>query len=169
MFNDWHDFFSLAGTSGATLVGLTFVVVTLGTRLSTPDKIDGIRAFLTPTLVHFGSVLLLAMVVLAHWPSTWSTGIVLGLQGAAGLAYEVKIVFVRLNIDFVTFKTLDWIPHTGFPVLANASLIAGGAGLIAGRSFGPYAVAGACVLLLMAGVYGAWDLTLWIIKNRDQP
>jgi len=22
--------------------------------------------------------------------------------------------------------------------------------------------------LLFAGVYGAWDLTLWIIKNRDK-
>jgi hypothetical protein len=40
--------------------------------------------------------------------------------------------------------------------------------LIADRSLGPYAIAGATTLLLFAGVYGAWDLTLWIIKNRDK-
>jgi hypothetical protein len=24
------------------------------------------------------------------------------------------------------------------------------------------------VLLLFAGIYGAWDLTLWMIKNREK-
>jgi hypothetical protein len=27
---------------------------------------------------------------------------------------------------------------------------------------------GATVLLLSAGIYGAWDLTLWMIKNREK-
>jgi hypothetical protein len=40
--------------------------------------------------------------------------------------------------------------------------------LITDKSFAPYAVAGATTLLLSAGVYGAWDLTLWIVKNRDK-
>jgi hypothetical protein len=53
-------------------------------------------------------------------------------------------------------------------VLGNASVIAGGAGLIAEKSFAPYAIAGASTLLLLAGIYGSWDLTLWIIKNRDK-
>jgi hypothetical protein len=39
--------------------------------------------------------------------------------------------------------------------------------LIAEKSFAPYAIAGAMVLLLLAGIYGAWDLTLWMIKNRN--
>jgi hypothetical protein len=30
------------------------------------------------------------------------------------------------------------------------------------------AIAGAAVLLLFAGIYGAWDLTLWMIKNREK-
>jgi hypothetical protein len=48
------------------------------------------------------------------------------------------------------------------------SLIAGAAGLIAGKSWAPYAIASAISLLLFAGIYGAWDLTLWMIKNRDK-
>jgi hypothetical protein len=40
--------------------------------------------------------------------------------------------------------------------------------LIAEKSFAPYAVAGAVALLLFAGVYGAWDLTLWIARNPDK-
>jgi hypothetical protein len=50
----------------------------------------------------------------------------------------------------------------------NASLIAGAAGLIAEKSFAPYSIAGAITLLLFAGDYGAWDLTLWIVRNRTR-
>jgi len=55
----------------------------------------------------------------------------------------------------------------GVPALGTGSLIAGAVGLLAERSFAPYAIAGAAVLLLFAGIYGAWDLTLWMIKNRE--
>jgi len=33
--------------------------------------------------------------------------------------------------------------------------------------FAPYAVAGASTLLLLSGIYGAWDLTLWMVTNRQ--
>lgn len=54
------------------------------------------------------------------------------------------------------------------PALSNVSLIGGAAGLMAEKSFAPYAIAGAITLLLFAGIYGAWHLTLWIARNRDK-
>jgi hypothetical protein len=48
----------------------------------------------------------------------------------------------------------------------SGSLIGGAVGLLAERSFSPYAIAGATVLSLFAGIYGAWDLTLW---NDQEP
>ena len=48
-----------------------------------------------------------------------------------------------------------WIPHAAVPMLGKGSLIAGGAGLIAEKSFAP-------------GTYGSWDFTLWTIKDRDK-
>jgi hypothetical protein len=47
-------------------------------------------------------------------------------------------------------------------------VIVGAVGLIARKSFAPYVIAGAMALSLFAGIYGAWDLTLWMIKNRDK-
>ncbi len=61
---------------------------------------------------------------------------------------------------------LDWITYGWLPALANASLLAGGAGLIAEKPFAPYAVAAASALLLYRGIYGVWDTTLWMLKNR---
>jgi hypothetical protein len=90
------------------------------------------------------------------------------LGGLAGLVYLIDGIRLKRNLGFVALPWLDWIPYFGVPVLGNASVIAGGAGLIAEKSFAPYAVAGASTLLLVAGIYGSWDLTLWIIKNRDK-
>lgn len=127
---------------------------------------DGIRAFLTPTLIYFGSVLFQAMVVLVPLPLVWPMGLVLILIGLAGLPYVVNAIHLKRRLNFVELKELDWIPYEGLPMLANASLIAGGAGLIVKQAFAPFAIAGA--LLLVAGIYGAWDLTLWIIEDRNK-
>ena len=61
-----------------------------------------------------------------------------------------------------------WLPYVGVPALGSGSLIVGAVGLVRERSFAAYAIAGATVLLLFAGIYGAWDLTLWMIKNREK-
>jgi hypothetical protein len=50
----------------------------------------------------------------------------------------------------------DWLPYVGVPALGSATLIVGANGLISEKSFAPYAIAGAMVLLLFAGIYGAW-------------
>jgi hypothetical protein len=62
MLHGWDNFYIMAGTAGATLIGLLFVIITLGTHLSPSRVAHGVRAFLTPTLVHFGNVLLQALV-----------------------------------------------------------------------------------------------------------
>jgi hypothetical protein len=168
MLHDWDNFFTLAGEAGATLIGLLFVAITVGSAMSTSRGVYGTRAFLTPTLVHFAGVLFECLVVLAPWPSKWPLGIILGLGGLAGLAYQIRVILMQRKIDFASPDWLDWTLFAIAPALSSAILIAGAAGLIAEKSFAPYAVAGAVALLLFAGVYGAWDLTLWIARNPDK-
>lgn len=168
MFHGWENFFMMAGTSAAALIGLLFVAITVGTGFSPSGIVQGTRGFLTPTLVHFGGVLLQALAVLAPWASARPIGIILGLDGFAGLAYQIYIILMRQKIGFVLLGWDDWIPWMGLPVLCDASLIAGAVGLIAGKAFAPYAIAGSSALLLFVGIYGAWDLTVWMIKNRGK-
>jgi hypothetical protein len=168
MLHGWTNFFNLTGAAGAQLIGLLFVVATLGTALSTSQSLAGIRAFITPTLVNFGGVLFQAVVVLTSWQSDWPIGVILALGGLAGLAYQISAIRLKRKLDFVVLHALDWIPYGAIPVAGNASLIAGGVGLIAEKTFAPYAIAAASMLLLFAGIYGAWDFTLWIITNRGK-
>jgi hypothetical protein len=168
MLHGWDNFFILAGSAAATMIGLLFVAITVGSAMSTSRGVYGTRAFLTPTLVHFAGVLFECLVVLAPWPSKWPLGIILGLGGLAGLAYQIRVILMQRKIDFASPDWLDWTLFAIAPALSSAILIAGAAGLIAEKSFAPYAVAGAVALLLFAGVYGAWDLTLWIARNPDK-
>jgi hypothetical protein len=76
MFNGWSNFFTVTGAAGATLVGLLFVVVTLGTGLSSSRKLVIAHASLTPVLDSFASVLLQSMVVLVPWRSNLPSGVI---------------------------------------------------------------------------------------------
>jgi hypothetical protein len=168
MPHGWDNFLIMAGTAAATLVGLLFVAVTVGTGFSASRIVHGTRGFLTPTLVHLGSVLFQTLALLVPWPSAWPIGIILGLGGLMGLAYQTNVVVTRHKVGLALPRWQDWLPYVGLPALGSASVIVGAVGLIARKSFAPYVIAGAMALSLFAGIYGAWDLTLWMIKNRDK-
>ena len=169
MLHEWDNFYITTGAASASLIGLLFVVVTLGGRMPSSDVADGVRAFLMPALVHFCGVLLIALIVLSPFASPWPVAVIFCLGGSGGLAYLTKNVLMRLKVDFVLLHWLDWIPYAVVPALGNASMIAGAAGLIAEKSFAPYAIAGAATLFLFLGIYEAGDLTFWIIRNgREQ-
>jgi hypothetical protein len=123
---------------------------------------------LTPTLILFSGVLFECMAVLPPWPSAWPVGIILGLFGLAGLVYQIHVILKQRKVDYASLDWLDWSLFSVVPMLGDASLIAGAAGLVAEKPFAPYAIAGAITLLLLAGIYGAWSVTLWIARNRDK-
>jgi hypothetical protein len=168
MLHGWDNFFIMAGTAAATLIGLLFVAVTVGTGFSKSSIVHGTRGFLTPTLIRFVGVLFLSLAVLAPWPSDRPIGIILSMGGIAGLAYQIKVIVARHKVGLVLLDWRDGVPYVGVPALGGGSLIVGAGGLLAERPFAPYVIAGATVLLLFAGIYGAWDLTLWMIKNREK-
>ena len=167
MLHDWENFFIVAATAGATLIGLLFVAVTLGVGLAARKGLNATRTFLTPTLIRFSGVLFESLAMLPPWPSAWPVGIILAVFGLIGLIYQVYVVLNQRKVDFISLDWLDWTLFAVAPLLGNAALIAGAAGLMAEKPFAPYAIAGAIALLLLAGVYGAWHLTLWIARNRD--
>src|SRR5579863_1705375 len=102
MLHGWDNFFIVAAQASATLIGLLFVAVTLGVGLSTPHGLDATRAFLTPTLIRFSGALFQSMAVLPPWSSAWPAGVILGLLGLNGLAYQIHVDFMQRKIDFAS-------------------------------------------------------------------
>jgi hypothetical protein len=169
MFISWTNFFTLTGSSAATLLGLLFVVVTLGTDLSTSRKLDVARASMTPALYSFAGVLVQSMVVQVPWHSNLPSGVIFVVLGIVGIIYRINAVRVRSRLHLRAIQgRVDWIFHNAVPVAASAILISGGAGLIAGAAFAPFAVAGCSTLLLVSGIYRSWGETLALIGTRDK-
>src|SRR5579872_2675981 len=106
MLHGWENFFVAAATAGATLIGLLFVAISLGTGLSTSHGLNATRAFLTPTLIRFSGVLFVSLAMLPPWPSVWPAGILLGLFGLAGLLHQIH---ASLNLRKIDFVSLDWL------------------------------------------------------------
>ncbi len=62
----WQNFYVIVGSSAGALIGLQFVLITLIANIPVGDGGEQAgHAFATPTIVHFGAVLLLAGVMSA--------------------------------------------------------------------------------------------------------
>src|SRR3954471_17281423 len=91
-FAGWENFYVIVGSSAGALIGLQFVVITL--IAAGPLQKDAARAgeaFATPTIIHFGAVLLLAAIVSAPWSGSAQAAILWVLLGVSGLVYEVVV------------------------------------------------------------------------------
>ncbi len=90
LLSRWGNFYVITGSAAAALTGLQFVVIVLGAQLNR-GSVETNRAFGTPTIVHFGTVLLIAALANVPWPSLLDLAFVLGLCGVGGLLYAALI------------------------------------------------------------------------------
>lgn len=161
MLVSWSNFFTLTGSAGATLLGLLFVVATLGTNLTTSRKLDIAHASMTPALYSFTDVLLQSLIVQVPWGANWQSGSFLIILACWGIIYRINRVWVRRKLQLRAINGLvDRIFHNAVPVVASIILLFGGVGLIRESAFAPYAIASSSILLLISGIYRSWGETL---------
>ena len=159
----WHDFYLLVGTASATLVGLMFVAASIGAQVFTERSREAMRAFISPTVVHFGAVLFICMAVTV--PSqTWVTlAVLLILGGAAGTLYAARVwvqIFVRRSfaVDVIDRLFYALIPVAGYLLVAGAAFL-----LLERSQWSLEVLSAALITLLYAGIRNAWDMTMWIV------
>ncbi|MBL9173184.1 MAG: hypothetical protein JNL10_06615 [Verrucomicrobiales bacterium] len=169
MFAPWSNYFTLTGASGATLLGLLFVVVTLGGDLSKSRKLDIARASMTPALYSFTSVLVQSMIVMVPWISGWHGGLLFVVIGIGGGIYRIHAVRVRRTLHLRAIQgPVDWIFHNAAPVAASGLLTAGGVAWIRESAFTPFFVALSSATFLVSGIYRSWGETLALIGLPDK-
>jgi hypothetical protein len=166
---EWETFYVIVGSSAAALTGLQFVVIALGAEAKTVAGEMEMRAFATPTVVHFSAVLLLAAIVSTPHQTAATLGLCLTACGVAGVAYAGWVIaHARRQRGYAPVLS-DWVWHAGLPVAAYALLLA--AGIASWRHPGGalYAVAGSALLLLYIGIHNAWDAAVWMAIKRRHP
>ena len=157
----WANFFVIVGSSAGALIGLQFVVMALvadvASTASEQQQRQAGEAFATPTIVHFGTVLLLSAVLTAPWPGIRGPVIVVTAIGLCGLIYSLFITrrMRRQTAYQPVFE--DWLFHGLFPLTAYALLATSGyeASLHAHGSI--FGVGAGALVLLFTGIHNAWD------------
>jgi hypothetical protein len=150
---------------------LQFVVIALIAEMPTARAdAQASDAFSTPSVVHFGVVLLLSAVVSAPWYGIGAVALLWGGVGLSGIVYAV-VVARRLRVQTAYQPVFeDWLFHVLLPFAAYA-ILAGSA--FAARSYARpalFLVGAAALLLLFVGIHNAWDAVTYhvFVRRREQ-
>ena len=163
----WDNFYVIVGSAAAGLTGITFVVIAL-IRDQRSVRPTGVRAYLSPTIVHFGGVLALAAYLsMPHQRLlTLSVGFVAG--GLAGIIYGL---FTAVNLrrqthggDYLPVRE-DWIWNVSLPTFVYICLTF--AGFLIWRETPQvlFAVALLSLSLLFIGIRNSWDIAVWMTTH----
>jgi hypothetical protein len=158
---DWRDFFVMIGTASGVIVGATFVVATLAGELK--NRAIGMRGFITPTVVHLGSVLVGSAVLAVPTLTPLSLALLLGAGGLAGAVYSVivalRIWHLGLGLDDRLFYAL--LPIAIYVAMAVAAV------MVFWRVTETFEIlAVALVVLLIVGMRNAWDMANFMITRE---
>ena len=161
--HDWRDFYILGGTAAATLVGLMFVFASIGASRFSDKYLGPMRAFITPTVVHFAAALFVCLVSIMPCHDERSLGGVLGVGALIGVAYcgSVFALILRRFADGLNWE--DRAFYALFPLAGYLALLASAALELDGRPADANVLAGIGILvLIVAGLRNAWDMTVWM-------
>jgi hypothetical protein len=168
----WQSYYVIVGSSGAALIGLQFVVITLIAGIRRRTDAGSLSAFGTPTVVHLAGALLISAVMSAPWSSLVPAAVTLALCGLGGLAYGA--VVLRRARRQSGYKPVweDWLWFTILPgcvyaVLALAAVLLGVA-----TSPALFVIGAAALALLLIGIHNAWDTVTHLVvggPSGDEP
>ncbi len=161
----WHDFYTLTGTASATLVGLLFVAASVGSGVW--ERPAALRVFLSATVVHFGSVLIVSLIAIAPLRSERITGALIVAEASIGILYCSLVLrdLVReglgASIDLEDRLWYAALPVAGYLLMALSGILS-----VVQIGIGSVTLASSAMLLLIAGIRNAWDITVWLVTRR---
>jgi hypothetical protein len=167
----WENFYVIVGSAAGGLTGLTFVVIAL-VRDASGVRPMGVRAFVTPTILHFCGVLALCAFLSMPHQRLLSLSAGLTLGGAAGVLYGLATAAAmpRQGSKYVAVRE-DWVWNVILPTLVYACLFC--MGLLIWHRPGEtlFGVASLSLLLLFIGIHNAWDIAIFMAlqKKGDDP
>jgi hypothetical protein len=166
---EWDSFYVIVGSAAGALIGLQFVVMTLVAQRPPIRAAEAGAAFATPTIVHFGTTLLLSALLRAPWQTIIIPAALWGVVGLGGVAYAAIVVRRMRRQTVYEPEFEDWLFHVALPVAAYAllTLAAFAAPFLTREAL--FGVGAAVLLLLFLGIHNAWDAIAYhvFVNMRD--
>jgi hypothetical protein len=161
----WANFYTIAATAAATLVGLLFVVITVAAE-KRPNEGFKIHLYLTPVVVSFGSILGIAalLAVPNHTPLT--AAICCCVMSAIGVIYCASLLLRRRAPGRSYEVASDLVLYAVLPLAAYVLLGIGGAMLPQRPQRCLDIVAGAVLMLLGTALRNSWSIAVSIVTPQ---
>jgi hypothetical protein len=162
LLDGWSNFYVIVGSSAAGLTGLSFVVIALMSDAQVV-RMSGLRAFVTPIVMHFGAALWLSALLCIPGHTAVSVAACVIVSGAILSVYGVATTY-RMYRGRATYRPVleDWIWNATLPSLCYLGLLVAGVLALQRTALALYIVGGAALTLLFVGVHNAWDLAVWV-------
>lgn len=161
----WENFYVITGSAAAGLTGLTFVVIALASDANMV-RLSGLRAFITPIVIHFGSVLWIASILSIPGHTALSLAISMAITGLGLTLYSVATIYRMCTIESYSPAIEDWIFNASLPLICSLALLVAGALLLQHAVWAFYIIGVVTLAMLFIGVHNAWDLAVWITAER---
>src|SRR5580704_6288248 len=162
---EWHDFYVLVGTAGATLLALLFVAVSLGAGYLTEERQSATRTFMSPVVVHFTTVFFLSSIALFPSHQARFFAALIGGTALIGAIISTYITIQVVRTDMTNYIE-DYLAYGLLPDLVYLALLATAVSIYLEKDIGLTSLAGALLLLAIVNIRNAWDLTLSMARRH---
>jgi hypothetical protein len=165
---EWHDFYLLVGTAGATLLALLFVAVSLAAGYLTEESKAGTRTFMSPVVLHFGAVFFLSAIGLV--PALYAPvfAAIVGVTALIGIVVSSIITVWVIRTEMTSYVE-DYFAYGLLPAFAYLLLLTAAVLIWRESDIGLAFLAGSLLLLALINIRNAWDLTLTMMWRHKGP
>ncbi|HET7849238.1 MAG TPA: hypothetical protein VFL51_09275 [Pseudolabrys sp.] len=165
---EWHDFFILVGTAGATLVALLFVAASLGVGYLTAEGAIGTRTFMTPVVIHFAAVFFISAVSLVPSMAPPFFAGVIGIAALVGIGVSIFVTYMVLTSG-MTRDNFDRLAYGILPATGYIAILAAAVLVCFEKEWAIDVLGGALLLLAIVNIRNGWDLTLSMVRRHARP
>ena len=163
MFEHWGEFYLMAGSAAAVLIGLIFVVVSLLQDRSRSSVLTGSQLYMGPIVLMVSFDLVLSAAALAPTMDAKHLALIGGVIGVWGIVRAVMslIGIGRLEGEHKAHWTDAWF-YAVIPLALYLCLGLVAGGLWHGSDWATLGYAGTIVAMLLLAIRNEWDLITWI-------
>lgn len=167
MFEHWGEFYLLAGSAAAVLIGLIFVVVTLMSDRPRSSVLDGSKLYMGPIVLGVSFVLALSAAALSPGITAAQFALIAAVIALWGLARGLLSIAGIRRLGGEVHWTDVWfygvVPSALYVALAGVAVA-----FWMDWACAPYALAAVVTGLLLAAVRNEWDLVTWLAPRGDE-
>lgn len=160
-FSQWETFYVIVGSSGGALTGLLFVVVALASERIRAGSAQGLGAFTSPSIFHFGTVLFISATIAMPRRSFTSLIVLLVACALTGIVMTLMAVLRIARFERYQPVAEDWIFHAVIPFVSYGALLVAAIVLPRSTESALYVIASVSLTLLFVGIHNAWDAALY--------